>query len=291
MKLSQIKPSTRRSSSFLLISPQGVGKTIAAASFPRPRVYDLEGKIDSLITWYNQPEFSKQRDQIDVVVVNDILYFVYNTLEDMVNSKSRPDCDTIVVDSITNASRDIVNVMLSSRKKMPVKDGKIGGDRAKIVPGNIIVPSWDEFDAEDTVLGTMLGYLITLQKKWNINIVCIAHPHSVSGPNGTQQGRIVAKGHKAPQTVLNYFQEIYHLDRDQGLGGKVRRIALTQGGLYSRTAWGFLPAVIDFTDKSLYEVIKKKLDDELGGGQDAVEKTAEEQIRETQPELDGPQDL
>jgi hypothetical protein len=116
----------------------------------------------------------------------------------------------------------------------------------------------------------MMGFLVTIQKRFDINIICIAHPHSVAGPSGISSvSRIVAKGHKAPQTVLNSFNEVYHMDRvfdSINAGATPKRVMYTQGGSFSRTAWPFLPPIIDFTDRAFYEVLRSHLDNHYLGG-------------------------
>lgn len=260
------------SSSFLFIGTQGTGKSIAAASFPGPIEFnDFEGKLLSLKEWYNLPKFKRFKDNININIIYDIEKFIDDRLYGYAEANSVP-FKTIVVDSISNASRDIVNKMLAARKRIsPSKDQKAGGDRAKIAPGGVILPSWDEFDAEDIILGGMLGYLTTIHKKHGVNVVCIAHPVTVQGPNGTVKvAKIVCKGHKAPQTVVNAFNEIYHFEKiKEGINvtDPHKLVALTQGGDYSRTAWPQLPRLIDFTDEPFYEVLMKKLE---GGVEDDV---------------------
>lgn len=255
MKLDDIAPadSTDFTSSFLFVGPQGIGKTIAALSFPKPAWYDNESKLESVKNWYNQPEYRRFKDDIDYRPIRNIFDFANDTLPEL-ERVGIGDRKTLVFDSITNASRDIVNAMLKARQKMPK-----GGERAKIVPGNVIVPSWDEFDGEDVVLGLILGTLYTIQQKYKVNVVVCAHPHTTMGPNGKSATKIVAKGHKAPQTVLNFFQEIYHFEREHDMNGGVRRLAITQGGDFSRTAWPFLPDKLDYTDAPFYEVLESKI--------------------------------
>lgn len=254
MNLDEIPDNSEMTSSFLFVGPQGVGKTIAALSFPKPRWYDNESKLESVKNWYNQPEYRRFKSEIDYRPTPDIFSFLNDELA-YIEERGAGEAKTLVFDSITNASKDIIGQILRARRKLTK-----GGDRAKVIPGNIILPSWDEFDAEDTILGQVLGSLFTIQQRYKVNVVVIAHPHTTMGPSGKSGTKIVAKGHKAPQTVLNFFQEIYHFERDEDINGGVRRVAVTQGGDFSRTAWPFLPNKLDFTNEPFYEVLKSRLD-------------------------------
>lgn len=253
MKLAELNPERTTTSSYLFVGPQGVGKTIAALSFPKPRWYDNESKLESVLAWYQRDEYKSHFDDIDYVSVPNIFDFANDTLTDILD-RGPGDRQTLVFDSISNASRDIVQAVLAARRKV-----KGGGDRAKVIPGGLILPSWDEFDAEDIVLGQILSTLFTIQKRWKVNVVCIAHPHTTMGPSGKSATKIVAKGHKAPQTVLNYFQEIYHFERDVDINGGSKRVAVTNSGDFSRTGWYFLPDKLDFTDESFYDVLNSHL--------------------------------
>jgi hypothetical protein len=275
MKIADMEDTFTRSSSYLLIGPQGVGKSIAGASFPEVRLLDVEGKTESVVNWYKQPKYKKYASNIDIYKVDDVIKLVYETLPEW--AKTRPPFKSLLLDSITKSSQDVVNLMLNGRRGVKAsKDSKYGGDRAKIIAGSdFIIPGWDEFDGEDTFFTAMLGWFITIQKRWNINIICTAHPHTTQGPQGQSKTvRIVAKGHKAPQTILNHFNEIYHFEKETtgGLGNptSVKRYALTQGGDFSRTSWPFLPAAIDYTDAPFYEKLRTILDANLGEEKEVV---------------------
>jgi hypothetical protein len=209
-------------------------------------------------------------------MVTDIEKFVDGSLYDYANGNSRPPFKSVVIDGIQEFSREIVNRALRGRSKAPVVDGKYGGDRAKVIPGTqMLLPSWDEFDAEDVILGAAMGYLTTINKRFGVNVICLAHPVTTQGPQGQSKvSRIVCKGHKAPQTVVNSFNEIYHFEKVRegvNVTDPVSYKALTRSGDFSRTAWPFLPKAIDFTDRLFYEVLQELLNKEKEKNDDALD--------------------
>ncbi len=232
----------------LLVSPNGVGKTIAAASFHKagPITFrDFDGRMEPVKLIFPDAD-------IDYVSygVDDFKNFL-NWLEDI--QRTPPKFKTIVIDSLTSLSMCCVMYQLQVKGK--VKTGTAG----------LPATSWDEINNETVVISKTLEILKIMYENHGINIIMTAHP--VTKTNiGSKDGEsskyesLVSYGNKIGQMAPGYFNEIYRLTtRKLTMDGSPRRIALTSiladESVLAKSALG-LPNEIDITD-GLYDALMK----------------------------------
>lgn len=237
----------------LFISDNGAGKTVAAASFPGPiKFYDFDGRMAPVKLFY------PNRTDIEYITVGKdstgpdtigIMEFSreFESLQD------RCDYATIVIDSFTALTSSLVQFMLGIKGT---------GKGAKILPGGISVPTWDEFNGETSLVAQILDVCKILP----CNVIMTAHPvdKSVDMGGTLKKARsIAAYGTKTPSLVPIYFNEIYTFGVEPGTnpGDPPQRFCITQptGKDVGKTALP-LPSRIDITNKPLYKVIQGYLE-------------------------------
>lgn len=244
-------PSTKdidlwKSFKILLVSPNGVGKTVAAASFYKAgpvTIRDFDGRLEPIKLVYPEAD-------IDYVSygVDDFKNFL-NWLEDI--QRAPPKFKTIVIDSLTSLSMSCVMYQLQVKGK--VKTGAAG------LPST----SWDEINNETVVISKTLEILKIMNENHKLNIIFTAHPIAKTNI-GAKEGEtsryesLVAYGNKIGQIVPGYFNEIYRLTTKKiTMDGPIRRLALTNitadENIIAKSALG-LPNELDISN-GLYSAI------------------------------------
>ncbi len=258
-KLTELPPET----SFfgLFVGDSGSGKTVAAASFPKPiHFLDIDKRIAGIrgAPFITPDGISLTRFQGD-----DIL----QELEDFFNSyeKSDPGYKTIVLDGFTS----LAMMMLDGAFKLTAKMGdKNSGSnrRAQGHPkiGSVDIPGLEEYGYEQGGWKNVLTYL-----KYSIkcNVICTAHWRDTFDKDGTVNGQRINLRPAVLPSVLIWFDEVYYFEK-QSLRQNVPGIGATDVLKYyvqfrselARTTIPDLPnGKLDISQKPLYPEISKYL--------------------------------
>jgi len=248
-------PSTRdidlwKSFKILLVGPNGIGKTVAAASFIEAgpvTIRDFDGRLEPIKLVYPAADIDYTSYGVD-----DFKTFL-NWLGDI--QRTPPKFKTIVIDSLTSLSMSCVLYQLQVKGK--VKTGAAG------LPST----SWDEINNETVVISKTLEVLKIMNENHGINIIMTAHPitkTSIGAKEGesSKYESLVAYGNKIGQVTPGYFNEIYRLiTRKITMDGPVKRLALTNittdENVIAKSALG-LPNEIDITDGLFKAIMKHK---------------------------------
>ena len=220
----------------------GVGKTCAAVTFPKPlKVFDFDGRMNSVKhQWpnedvdydlYGPTNFHKFRDEFEAL-------------------QDRCPWQTIVV-TLTSMCNTIITYQL-----------KMKGQENKKSKGGLVVPSFDEYNGETTIITQVLD----IAKILPCHVIFEGHPVQkidITGGVTKRYSSLVSYGTKVASFAPGYFNEIYHfyLDKPLRVGDKARRIALTEGTdeEFAKTALP-LPAKLDYTNARFFDVISGELE-------------------------------
>jgi len=229
--------------------PSG-GKSIAAASFPKPYIFDMESRIRSVAAYHyprgkrdltydtytreDYPKFDKKWDEfIDLSKMNRFPY------------------DTVIVDSLTSCA-DLLMQHVLRLKGLDGKGKKIAG---------IAVNSIEDYNAENSMLIELVQFLQQIRCKYKI---LIAHVIKTEKTNLNDDSVVVTRqlltgGKKVAARIPGYFDEIYHFEQ-KPVGGRPQFTARTvnTGEDFARTTLR-LPKEINFTDQSFYELIQPSI--------------------------------
>jgi len=259
----------------------GSGKSVGALSFPKPYVFDHDRKMPAI----SQKHFPNKKVDWDtfndVFGIGDMLkqfvdYFPYESqaAADQAGFRNENECpyETLIGDTITGCSYTCIKTVddvkgqdiLSMLKN--VKESKKGAK-------TIELRSYDTYNGEDNFLKY---YIDTLKFLWARpgnpkHVIICAHilTSEQSGPPGTTiktvTRRIVTAGNKIAAYIPAQFDEVYQFATDQGSAfdenAQIKHLCCTQGigDDFAKTAYK-LPAQIDFTNKSLFDLISDKVD-------------------------------
>lgn len=256
-KASSIMPD--KNISLLLKGSPGMGKTLAAASFALYgevfiAYFDKQTPIE-LFTWFRR---IGRRDLLD-----NITYEIYNSsnanqylnkLNDFVKEGCR--YVAIVTDSVTNLTSAAVNWSMGFR------DVKHGAKKDKLSGGPAVIPDFDEYKVETSLVTQALDICKTLP----VFNIWTAHPlpqMKIAGSGGsmniTQTTSIVSYGNKVGAILPGNFTEIYHFGRQMN-----KRIVWTDmvGDDYAKSAFN-LSKSFDITDRLFAEVWKEEVNKSL----------------------------
>jgi hypothetical protein len=236
----------------LFVGVTGVGKTVAAGSFPGPMmVYDFDDRVEPLRQFY------PNRDDIEYKTVvsgkvrhrRDAINFK-DWCQEFEDLQDRCDYETIIIDSFTSLSNCSIQYQMG-----------INTD-PKLSKGGIEIPFMDEYKGETQVASQILEVMKNLE----CHVIFTAHPVNklmLTKPGEMESMRsyrsITAHGTKTPSFVPNYFNEMHYFytkDVSQ-MGQKPSRMVCTiqTGDILAKTALP-LPPVFEVTDKPYYGVIQ-----------------------------------
>lgn len=234
------------------------GKSIAAASFPKPYIFDMESRIRSVAA-YHYPR-GKRDLQYDTYTREDYNRFdkKWDDLIEM-SKMNRFPYDTVIVDSLTSTA-DLLLQNVLRLKGLEGKGKKIG---------NIPVSSIEDFNAENAMLTELVMFLQQVKCKYKILIAHVIKTEktNLNDDSVTVTRALLTGGKKIAAKIPAYFDEVYHFEQ---------RIVNAQNKFIARTASSSedfarstlsLPKEIDFTNKSFFEVIEPKLQEILQYGQ------------------------
>jgi hypothetical protein len=237
------------------------GKSIAAASFPKPYIFDMESRIRSVAA-YHYPR-GKRDLEYDTYTREDYSKFdkKWDDFIDMSKMKRFP-YDTVIVDSLTSTA----DLLLQNVIRLKGLDGK-----GKKIAG-VAVSSIEDFNAENSMLTELVMFLQQIRCKYKI---LIAHVIKTEKTNLNDDTTVVTRqlltgGKKVAAKIPGYFDEIYHFEQ-KPVGGKQTFIARTvnSGEDFARTTLK-LPKEINFTDKNFYELIQPSIQEVMSLGQTNV---------------------
>jgi hypothetical protein len=244
---------------FLFKGEPSGGKSIAAASFPRPYIFDMESRIRSVAA-YHYPR-GKRDLEYDTYTREDYPKFdkKWDEFVEMSKMKRFP-YDTVIVDSLTS-SADLLLSHVIRLKGLESKGKKIAG---------IAVNSIEDYNAENAMLSELVQFLQQIRCKYKI---LIAHVIKTEKTNLNDDSTVVTRqlltgGKKIAARIPGYFDEIYHFEQ-KPVGGRPQFIARTvnSGEDFARTTLK-LPKEINFTDNNFYELILPSIQEVMNLGKD-----------------------
>lgn len=241
----------------LLKGPFKTGKTVAAASWPRPiHFYDFDGRMAPLKLFYrNDPGITFQTVGPFSIPSHDIISYK-EFCQEFENLQDRCDFATVVLDSFTSLSNTAITFQLgvASNAVQKVKD-KIG----RLNASGIRLPGFDEYNGETTSITQVLD----VAKILPCHFLMTCHPINKVETNDGKVKRIstiASYGQKIASIAPAYFDEVYHFRVQSGATeaeGSRRFIrTATDGDDFAGTALP-LPVEIEFTNKRLYNEIYK----------------------------------
>lgn len=236
----------------LYVGPNGCGKSIAIASWmSEGSIYfmDFDGRMNSVANWYKQRGLQPGQLLADRYGPGN-LYDALKKLDDFIDYCPHA---AIVIDSFTALT--VSAVTFSLRQRM----GSSGKNAPRMSKGNMIIPDWDEWNGEATVVTQMLDLSKQIADK-GVAVFWTAHPVQRLKLQGqgsnvnsvTVQTKYAAFGMKSDSLVPIYFNEIYHFGVEYDLDSpEPKRICTTQpfGDIAAKTALN-LPVRFDWTNKN-----------------------------------------
>lgn len=243
MKLEEINP---QGINILLKGEPSGGKSIAAASFPNCYIFDFESRIRSVANYY-LPR-GKRDIHFDTYGRNDFKKF-----QDKINSfMIHCPYDTIIFDTLTS----LVDLLLYH-----AADQRGTAKGSRILSG-LKMNTIEDYGAEDTMIRNLLAHLRDLKIPYKILIAHVIQREQKNLVTGSSviTRQLITAGKAAGAKVPAYFDEVYHLQQRPDMSMKPEFVALTAntGDDFARTTLN-LPREINFTNKSLYELLKEEL--------------------------------
>lgn len=225
--------------------PSG-GKSIAAASFPNCYIFDFESRIRSVANYwlpkgkrdisfdtYGRKDFQKFQDK-----VNDLAAYPGKF-------------DTIIFDTLTS----MVDLLLYHAAEIR------GTGKGSRVLSGLKVNTLEDYQAEDAMIRSLMAHIRDMKVKYKI---LVAHVIQREQKNPSGQSvitrQLITAGKAAGAKIPAYFDEVYHLQQRPDMNLKPEFVALTMntGDDFARTTLK-LPREINFTNQSLFELLKEEL--------------------------------
>lgn len=226
----------------------GTGKSTAAASFPEPYFFDLDGRIRGVTLMHPG---------------KDIIYdSFFNNFPGMIRKLSElvnyNPYGTIVFDSLTSFSRTTMSHMIKAR----VADA--ADIKKRLQRGGLDVSQIDDYQGETAAIVQLMDAMRELNKK--CHVLMIAHCVDVVERNIKNQTQTVLRqlltgGKKIAAEIPAYFDEAYHFySRPDLSGGNPDYFVSTSaaGFDWAKTALP-LPKEITWTKQNFYEVLTNLL--------------------------------
>ena len=249
MKLSDTKRGSKLS--VLLIGYPGEGKSIAAASFPKPiYIFDLDQRINSLLRFfpnaadieydhYGPDEYGKLDAKIKQIQAGNAPFKTY------------------ILDSLTALARMAINYSINIR----------GGGKGSVAKGVIQMTTVDDFNAESRILSVAMDTFRS--PNFKSNFIMTAHlvetnVKSLNEPDTVLQ-RLLTGGKSIAAEIPGYFDEAYYIYKDVDAFTntiKYKMSTVPKNGIKTKTALP-LSKEIDFTmekegDPGLYQKIQEE---------------------------------
>lgn len=238
----------------LLVSTNGMGKTICAASFHKEGPVQFE---EADIRMKPVKAYFPDADIQYNSWTSDNFGMFVNRVHDIIDGKLIPKFKTWVIDSVTSFS--ITSVVYQLKVK----------DKIKTTKGGLPATSWDEINGETVLFHEIMEAAQILYTKHKCNIIFTAHPVSkteiVKDEEAKKVISLAAYGNKIPSIIPGYFDEIYNIQLSKALkDGKPdwsRRVyTVPMDNMPGKTAlYNYLPESFDITNGNFYEILKSYL--------------------------------
>ena len=236
----------------LLKGEAASGKSIAAASYPRPHyVLDFDGKTDQLYKYYPDIEpFLFVKRPTSRAAILSILGTIYN--------KNPAKGATLIVDSLTSMC---VRIIESVKDSKGIKTDNSGGTR--IVAG-VPILTQEGYGVESSALTTIIcTKLKELSRK--MNVVLIAHVLNDDPVDGKVLRRsLMTGGRKVAQMLPGDFKSVYHFVAKTGKRGTQYLVHTRSTTMdFARTPDMHVPDELDLTGAgrngkpSFYQLLQK----------------------------------
>lgn len=236
----------------LFIGKPGTGKTLAGASFAAAgpvEFIDFDGRMKPVRLHY-----PKARIHFTSFSTKNIREFADRYIPDLLN---RCDYKTVQLAGITSLS----NVLVTYQLRVRAGSNEIG----KTSKGGLIVPSWDEYSGEASIISQVLDALRALP----CNVIVEAHPVSrVNMEKAEKYTSIVSFGPKVESVIPAYFDEIWYFTTETDINGQLRYVVNTRPTAEYPLAKTSLPLPYKFslTDDdgkviNLYNLIQNSLNE------------------------------
>ena len=226
-----------------------MGKSIAAASFPKPFIFDNDRRIKSVVNYWRP-----RGKEVDYMHATNYIQ-VQQKLESFL---SHCPYETIVYDGFTTGGDMILRTMQTTRD----------AGQKKILRGGIELLQIEDYGGESQGLKWIIETLKDISWRQNVHVICTAHVLETSSTNlKTQQTTIsrslMTAGKKIAAALPVHFDEAYHFDVQEAFDPseppKYTIITRHVGQDWAKTALP-LPMRIDFTNGSLYDIIMEELE-------------------------------
>jgi hypothetical protein len=226
----------------------GVGKSIAAASFPKPFIFDNDRRIKSVVNYWRP-----RGKEVDYMHAKDFIQIQQKLESFLCNCPY----ETIVYDGFTTGADMILRTMQTTRET----------GAKKIMRGGIELLQIEDYGGESQGLKWIIETLKDISWRQNVHVICTAHVLETSSTNlKTQQSTIsrslMTAGKKIAAALPVHFDEAYHFDVQSGFDPtdmpKYTILTHHVGQDWAKTALP-LPMRIDFTNGSLYDKIMEEL--------------------------------
>lgn len=226
----------------------GSGKSVAAYSFPNCYVFDLDNRVQSVVSYYTRIGRTDvlKNLEYDTYTGNNSILTMMGKLGTFVN---RCPYETIVIDTLTSLADSTLHHAIRMR-------GGEGGKKIAGVETNTI----EDYGVENSVVMDIIQVFQALK-----NVTCILNAHVLSIEEKTLGGpttisrSLLTGGKKVAAKIPGYFGETWHFDTKSNMKG-TKYVVRTQhaGADFAKTSL-ILPTEIDWTDKVFYEEITKAL--------------------------------
>lgn len=236
----------------------GAGKTVAALSFPKPYVFDFDGKMPGIARKHFPAKDIRYDTFADIFdVAAKLAEFDEGCPYETLIADSFTDLANLTIDSIGKVKGETVPEMLRR-----VQETRNKNKQLEMMP-------IDYYGGEDRFCTFFINQLKKLHsRRGNPKyVIVIAHVLTVdSAPDLktkliTRTRSIVSKGKKVAAWLPTQFDDMYIFGYEQGnafdSASKPKRVCITEsyGEDSAKCSIRGLPTVIDFTDGSLYDSI------------------------------------
>lgn len=235
--------------------PPGSGKTVAAASFPKPYFISTDGKIASIKQFY--PKGNKYGPISYDITTN--YWDTHQLIEPL--QKSCPH-ETIIVDGLTKLSLFAIQHSIDYREEergagMTPQKKKEKEDMVKgLKRGELLLPEIEDYKAETQGLYQIIFKLKDLSARFGVHTILTAHVLDIEYESLTGKVKkiqsLLTGGKKVAAMIPGEYDEIYHFGMDKAVdGGVLGYFVKTRddGDNFARTALP-IPAKIEITNRT-----------------------------------------
>ena len=245
----------------------GAGKTVGAASFPDPIILDFDKKGSAVVKKHFPEKTIPYHQFGDVMQAGDLL-----------ERWDKEGCpfQTIVVDSLTSLSYDCIKTLDTLKGQTILTTLRDSTQNMRKSGKGYKMPElrgYDYYNIEDSFLKFYIDGLKTMhavEGKNPKNVIIIAHVMTsestdIKTKEVTKTRRILTAGQKIAAYVPAQFDEVFHfgvsVPNSLDSESRVSHLVFTEaiGDDFAKTAYQ-LPYKIDFTNKSLYDLIRNEVD-------------------------------